>query len=221
MVRWLVVVCGAAGFCVGLASCTRRDAVPRQGEPERSEVPSVELRVYVFLDDDFIRRFGNADGTGRRRVNDWLYETERQMQAGGFPVVIRMAGMGRWRLPAGALDGTAIWAKHVPQSWPGEADANCMIALTGREGVYWSGVSKWPRIFSKAQAAEPIDVKTVNLLCHEISHWFGATDIIDPDFPELSVMNYKARHFAREDGRVQWDKANRERMLQGLRNWRH
>jgi len=33
-------------------------------------------------------------------------------------------------------------------------------------------------------------------------------------------MNYKAGHFARSNGQVQWDSANRERMLEALRNWR-
>ncbi|MBM3473116.1 MAG: hypothetical protein FJX75_07620 [Armatimonadetes bacterium] len=148
MARWLILVCGVVGLLVGETSCTRPSAPPRRAVPKDSRPPSVELRAYVFLDDDFVRRFGEADGVGRHRVNDWLYETERQMRAGGFPVVIRMVSVGRWHLPPGALDGKVIWGKYLPQSWPAGTRANCMVALTGREGVYWSGVSQWPRISS-------------------------------------------------------------------------
>ena len=179
----------------------------------------VELRVFVCIDDDFVRRFGDEHGSGRRKLNDWLWQVEHYMQHAGFPVSIYMAGIGRWQLPHGALDGKVIFRKYVPKQVPPDGNANCLIALTGREGVYWSGISRWPRIFTKAQAAEPVDEKTVSVLCHEISHWFGAKDIIDADFPERSVMNYRDKRFGYVNGRIVWDSANKERMEKAFSSW--
>ena len=191
---------------------------PKAGAHGRQPEPVV-LSAYVYVDADFVARFGSLEGKGRGKINDWLWETERQMQT-EFPIFLTLADIGAWCLPPGALDGTAIFEKYVPAGWPPESRANCLIAITGRKGVYWSGVAEWPRIFVKAQAAEPVDEKTVGMLCHEISHWFGARDIIDPDFPERSVMNYKDARFGVVDGRVVWDRANRERIRQGIAAWR-
>jgi len=203
----------AALACLLSASC-RHASPPAPGPAAAPQAPAqVDLRMYVYLDEDFVSRFGSERGAGRQKVNGWLWEVENQMRLAEFPVTIYIAGVGRWSLPHGAHDGRAIWRKYVPASWPKNTGANCMLALTGRKAVYWSGVSQWPRIFSKAQAAEPVDQKTVSLLCHEISHWFGAKDIIDAGFPERSVMNYRARNYGwADDGPVQWDSANRERM---------
>lgn len=68
--------------------------------------------------------------------------------------------------------------------------------------------------------AEPVDDKTVSMICHEISHWFGAEDIIDAEFPERSVMNYKDERFGSVGGRIVWDEANRKRILRGIGDWR-
>jgi hypothetical protein len=197
-----------------------RALAPKRPVAKSPELPKVELRAFIYIDDDFVRRFGDAEKGGRRKLNDWLWRVEYYMQHGGFPVSIYIAGIDHWHLPRGALDGRAIFRKYVPEKAPEGSGANCMIALTGREGVYWSGISKWPRIFTKAQAAEPVDDKTVSVLCHEISHWFGAKDIIDAGFPERSVMNYRDKRFGFVNGRIAWDSANRDRMEKGIRNWR-
>jgi hypothetical protein len=182
---------------------------------------TVKLGVFVYMDDDFVRRFGSENGAGRQQVNDGLWLAEYYMRAEGFPISTYVAGIDRWQLPRGALDGKAIFRKHAPDRFPRSGGADCMIALTGRERVYWSGVCRWPRIFAKAQAAEPVDEKTVSMLCHEISHWFGAKDIIDPGYPEPSVMNYKDKRFGYREGRIRWDMANRERMMAAFGRWPH
>jgi len=202
-----------AALCWGLTGCAGAGA-----PPPASVRPAVALQAYVVVDEDFTRRFGDRRGPGRTAVNNWLWETERQMQT-QFPVSLKLAGLGSWTLPAGALDGQRIFAKYVPQVWPTGTRANCLIALTGRKAVYWSGVSQWPRLFVKVQAAEPVNAKTVAVLCHEISHWFGAVDIVDGRFPERSVMNYKDARFGMVGGRVTWDQANRRRMLKTMATW--
>jgi len=213
----------AAGVWLTLAPSALRisEVVAGEVSAAKQSPRRVELRVFVYIDDDFVRRFGDETGKGRPKLNDWLWQAEYYMQHAGFPISIYIAGIGRWQLPHGALDGKAIFRKYVPKQVPPDGDANCLIALTGREGVYWSGIAKWPRILTKAQAAEPIDEKTVSVLCHEISHWFGARDIIDADFPERSVMNYRDSRFGYVDGRIVWDSANKGRMLAVASDWPH
>lgn len=182
-------------------------------------MPAVRLTMYVYLDSDFAARFGDAHHGGRRRINDWLWQTERQMRT-EYPLSLRLAGVGTWQLPPGANDGKRIFEKYAPRTWPASAGANCLVAMTGRKSVYWSGISRWPRIFLKAQAAQPVDEKTVAMLCHEISHWFGAIDIIDASFPERTVMNYRDARFGTVSGRVVWDQANRQRMMRAISSWK-
>ena len=180
---------------------------------------TVTLSVYVYVDTDFVHRFGSARGPGRAKVNDWLWETERQLQT-QFPVAVRLAGIDTWALPAGALDGVRIFQNYVPTTWPAQSGANCLIAFTGRKSVYWSGVTRWPRMFVKAQAVEPVDEKTVSILCSEISRWFGAKLVSDAHFPERSVMNSLDARFGYVNGRIVWDEANRKRIMRGIASWR-
>jgi len=175
----------------------------------------LDLRAYVFVDADFVRRFGGPSGAGRERVNNWLWESGKQLGLVA-PVRVSLAGVGEWKLPHGALDGTAIFRKYVPESWPESSGGNCMMAITGRRGVYWSGVSQWPRLFLKAQEHQPVDSATVSVLVHEISHWFGTRDIIDASFPEPSVMNYKDEAAGYRGGRLCWDQENLRRLLDGV-----
>jgi len=186
--------------------------------PGSSAPPPVVLRTYVYVDGDFVRRFGPLNDGGGERVRRWIEETDRQM-GHSFPVRVRLAGIGTWTLPYGAFDGLRIFSKYVPEGSPEGSGANCMIAITGREGVYWSGVARWPRIFLKAQAAEPIDEKTISTLCPEISHYFGTKDIVDEQFPERTVMSYKDRRLGIVDGWVVWDAENAERMRSAIRRW--
>jgi hypothetical protein len=211
--RWL------AALLVGIAAPACLVACRKPAPAVQPPAP-VALHAYLYVDADLVARFGAKDGRGGAEAASWLREANRQMSA-QFPLTITCAGVGSWRLPSGALDGKAIFEKYVPHNWPQNSGADCLIALTGRKGVYWSGISQWPRIFLKAQAAEPVDEKTVALLCHEISHWFGTVDIIDVAFPERSVMNYKDKRFGMVDGRVVWDRGNRDRMLLGIAQWRH
>lgn len=53
-----------------------------------------------------------------------------------FPIVIMLAGIGKWQYPCGALDGRVIFGKYVPKGYPANSNANCLIAITGRKGVY-------------------------------------------------------------------------------------
>jgi hypothetical protein len=195
-----------------LAGC----AVRPPARPAPAVPTPLTLKVYLYLDHDFTTRFGPASGSGGEHARRWLEAADRQISA-QFPLRLRLAGIGAWALPPGAVDGKVIFTKYAPHTIPPGAD--CLIALTGRRGVYWSGISQWPRVFLKAQAAEPVDEKTVALLCHEISHWFGMVDIIDASFPERSVMNYKDKRFGMVKGRVVWDRANRERLRHGLSTW--
>lgn len=80
-------------------------------------------------------------------------------------------------------------------------------------------MARWPRIFVKAQEHEPVEHHTVPLICHELSHWFGAVDTIDAALPEASVMNYKDAGDGWRDGRIRWDRGNRRRMLAGMAGW--
>lgn len=206
----LALIVAGMGALVGCAGGNPPPLAPQR--------PTVFLTAYVVVDQEFIQRFGEVRGKGRATVNNWLAQAERQLQT-QFPVSLKLAGVGTWKLPYGALDGKRIFSKYVPTTWPADAHANCLIALTGRKGVYWSGISRWPRLFVKAQAAEPVSEKTVAMLCHEISHWFGAVDINDPRFPERTVMNYRDARFGTVRGRVVWDQANRRRMQQAMARW--
>jgi len=209
---WATAIIIAAG---GVLSGCAGGGLP----PVVRQRPTVFLTAYVVVDRDFAQRFGEARGKGRTTVNNWLAEAERQLQT-QFPVSLTLAGVGTWSLPPGALDGKRIFQKYVPSTWPARAPANCLIAITGRKGVYWSGISQWPRLFLKAQAAEPVNEKTVAMLCHEISHWFGAVDINDARFPERTVMNYRDARFGTVSGRIVWDQANRRRMQQAIAAWK-
>lgn len=208
---YLLGIALSAGCLVG---CRR----PRPQAPAQPPAP-IALRVYLYLDPDFAARFGPLKGKGGAKATSWVQEVNRQMGS-QYPVTVTCAGVGSWRPAPGALDGKAIFDKYVPRSWPPASNANCLIAVTGRKGVYWSGISRWPRIFLKAQALEPVDEKTVSTLCHEISHWFGTVDIIDAAFPERSVMNYKDKRFGMVDGHVVWDSGNRDRIAKGVDRWR-
>ena len=203
----------ASSFAVGAVVVLLAGCVPRRVV---APPPPLTLAVYVYVDREFVARFGAVEGKGGERVRGWLGEADRQMSA-QVPLHLRLAGVGRWTLPPGAMDGKVIFDKYAPRSVP--AGADCLIAITGRKGVYWSGICLWPRIFLKAQAAEPVDEKTVAMLCHEVSHWFGTKDIIDANFPERSVMNYKDKRFGMVEGKVVWDRANQERMRRGLAGW--
>ncbi len=207
-VRELTTALLALGAAALLTGCPSR--------PPKAPPGPLTLTIHVYVDREFVARFGAVEGKGRERVRQWLGEADRQMAA-QFPLRLRLAGLGKWTLPPGARDGKVIFEKYAPRTVP--AGADCLIAVTGRKDVYWSGICLWPRIFLKAQAAEPVDEKTVAMLCHEVSHWFGTKDIIDPNFPERSVMNYKDKRFGTVEGKVVWDRANRARMRRGLATW--
>jgi len=210
----LALTLAAAVMVPAQCSSCHRPATPRPAVSVAA-ARQLDLRAYVFVDADFVPRFGSPSGAGRERVNNWLWESGKQLGLVA-PVRVSLAGVGEWKLPHGALDGTAIFRKYVPESWPESSGGNCMMAITGRRGVYWSGVSQWPRLFLKAQEHQPVDSATVSVLVHEISHWFGTRDIIDASFPEPSVMNYKDRAAGYREGRLRWDEQNLRRLLDGV-----
>mgnify|MGYP000877810346 CR=1 FL=1 len=221
MARWwalgaMVLLCAG-----GLLSAGCRTTPPPRPTAVVAPKPSVALRVFIYVDDEFCQRFGPRDTAARAVVNDWLYACEQQFRL-GFPeqrVSLDLAGIGAWSIPAGQRDGRAIWRQAVPTTWPEHVRANCLIALTGRRGVCWSGVARWPRLYAKAQEHEPVSQNTIALLCHEMSHWFGAEDIIDAKLPEASVMNYRDAHDGWREGRLCWDKRNRALMAAKLASW--
>ncbi|MBI5834158.1 MAG: hypothetical protein HZB16_17825 [Armatimonadetes bacterium] len=218
---WRPAAMVACALITGLlVGCGRRTAhrlpAVAAAAPDR-----VSLRVYAYVDDEFRARLGRTDQAARAVVNDWLWRCERQFQA-GFPRhrwSVCLVGLGNWRIAPGVLDGRAIWCDAVPQRWPAGVSANCLMALTGRRRVCWSGIACWPRLYAKAQEHEPVGTNTVALLCHEMSHWFGAVDIIDADLPEASIMNYRDAHDGWRDGRICWDKSNRQRMEAAMVAW--
>ncbi|MBI5833922.1 MAG: hypothetical protein HZB16_16640 [Armatimonadetes bacterium] len=208
--RWLAV----AGAAL-LAGCTR--------PPARAvaTTPPVRIAAFVVVDQHFEPRFGALAGNGRARLNEWLYLAARQFQLAypGRRVEVSVAGTGRWTLPDGPTRLATVYRDNVPRGVPHGSRANCLIAVAARPDINWGGMASWPRLLFKAQVHEPTDVYTTGLLCHEMSHWFGAVDLDDTRLPERSVMNYRDATGGWVDGRIAWDNANRCRVRDGLLRW--
>ena len=178
------------------------------------------LRVWVVVDQHFEQRFGPLDGSGRERLNQWLYLAERQFgQAFERKLALRLVGVGRWRLADGPTKLGEVFGHQVPRSLPTGSGADCLIAVASRRDINWGGMSSWPRVLVKAQVHEPSDMLTTALLCHEMSHWLGAVDIDDTHLGERSVMNYRDERSGWVDGRLAWDTPNRRRMADTLARW--
>lgn len=127
-----------------------------------------------------------------------------------FGVELRASRTGSWRFPKGARDPRLVLARHVPQG------AGPVLVLSGQRGVDGSGAAAWPRALV---IVGPSEDEAVAMVCHEVSHWFGARDLADERLPEPSVMNYRDRQRGMVDGRVVWDSGNRRRIQAALESW--
>src|SRR5512143_724505 len=104
MRRRLQFIPGLFALVVCLGGCA--GVTPSDGKAVATR-PQVQLAIYAYVDQDFVRRFGDIRHGGRSQVNDWLWEAERQLRT-QYPLSLRLMGVGPWQLPAGANDGKRI-----------------------------------------------------------------------------------------------------------------
>lgn len=128
-----------------------------------------------------------------------------------FGVELLVERTGGWRFPPGATDPRLVLARHVPDS------GGPVLVLSGQQGVFGSGAASWPRALVMVGSSED---EAVAMICHEVSHWFGARDFADERYPEPSVMNYRDPRRGVVGGRVVWDSENRRRIEAGVAGWR-
>ena len=97
-----------------LSGC--KPTTPAPPKPPAATHSAVPLRVWVVVDQHFEQRFGPLDGSGRERLNQWLYLAERQSgQAFERKLALRLVGVGHWRLADGPTKLGEVFGHQVPR----------------------------------------------------------------------------------------------------------